>query len=147
MRKVLTGLVFLTLWAAMAQAGSSADEDAVRAVLQRQQQDWNRGDVKAFLEGYEHSDDTTFVGTSINRGYSSVLARYQERYPNRESMGSVTFSNLEVRMLGQDYASVLGRWRLERGAGAGGPVGGYFTLLLRKTSQGWKIFLDHTSVE
>ena len=39
MRKVLSGLAFLTLWAAMAQAGSSADEDAVRAVLQRQQQD------------------------------------------------------------------------------------------------------------
>lgn len=122
-------------------------EDGVRAVLARQEQDWNRGNVKAFMEGYEQSGGTTFVGTSISRGYSKVLARYLERYPNRESMGSLTFSNIEIRMLGTDYASVLGHWHLDRKTTAGGSTGGYFTLLFHRTAGGWKIFLDHTSVE
>ena len=120
-------------------------EDEVRGVLTAQQQAWNRGDVRRFMEGYENSAGTTFVGAEVRRGYSEVLARYLERYPSREKMGILTFSDLEIRMLGAAYASVLGRWRLERSAEAGGAVGGYFTLLLRKTDHGWKIFLDHTS--
>lgn len=60
-------------------------------------------------------------------------------------MGALAFSGLEIQTLGTDYASALGRWRLTRAKEAGGDVGGIFTLLLRKTAQGWKIILDHTS--
>lgn len=138
--------LLLALATTVLLAGAQPEDD-VRAVLARQERDWNQGNVKAFMEGYEQSGGTAFVGTSISRGYSKVLARYLERYPNRESMGSLTFSNVEVRMLGTDYASVLGHWHLDRKAPAGGPTGGYFTLLLHRTAPGWKIFLDHTSVE
>lgn len=122
-------------------------EDAVRAVLAAQQRDWNRGDVNAFLDTYEHSGELTFVGGGIRRGFANVQARYRERYPTRDSMGTLQFSDLAVTMLGKGYASVIGRWHLDRKPEGGGATGGYFTLLLRQTSSGWKIFLDHTSLE
>ena len=114
-------------------------------MLERQQEAWNRGDVRGFMEGYEEADSTTFVGKSITRGHGKVLARYLESYPTREKMGTLTFSEVEVQLLCEGYASVIGRWRLERTAEAGGNTGGIFTLLFRRTGKGWKIVLDHTS--
>ncbi len=133
----------LILFLLLAQA--PAPEQAIRHVLETQQAAWNRGDVEAFMAGYEESEATTFVGTAITRGFKPVLEGYHKRYPTKEKMGALTFSDLEVKMLGSDYASVIGRWKLERGADAGGSVGGIYTLLFRKTKGGWKIILDHTS--
>jgi len=97
------------------------------------------------MSGYEASDSTTFVGATITRGYQQVLDNYHRRYPTKEKMGRLTFSEIEVKALGAEYASVIGRWHLDRPASAGGDVGGIFTLLFRKTASGWKIILDHTS--
>ncbi|HVP48333.1 MAG TPA: DUF4440 domain-containing protein [Bryobacteraceae bacterium] len=120
-------------------------EAAIRAVLDAQQAAWNRGDVAGFMSGYEASDSTTFVGATITRGYQQVLDNYHRRYPTKEKMGRLTFSDIEVKALGAEYASVIGGWHLDRPASAGGDVGGIFTLLFRKTASGWKIILDHTS--
>jgi len=114
-------------------------------VLDEQQAAWNRGDIEAFMSGYEESDRTTFVGSTITHGYKQVLEDYHRRYPTKEKMGQLTFSGLEIKLLGAEYASVIGKWNLERPAEAGGKVGGIFTLLFRKTPAGWKIILDHTS--
>ncbi len=126
-------------------AAESPEAAAIRSLLTAQQQAWNRGDVRGFVEGYEQSDATTFVGTDVKRGWQKLLDRYREKYPTREKMGKLQFSEIEIRMLGAEYATVLGHWHLDRTAAAGGNVGGYFTLLLRKTPKGWKIFEDHTS--
>ncbi|MBM3739957.1 MAG: nuclear transport factor 2 family protein, partial [Acidobacteria bacterium] len=126
-----------------AQTPPPSPEEAVRQVLVRQQQAWNRGEVREFMEGYDKTD-AAFVGTTVSRGYDRVLARYLERYPTPEAMGTLTFSGLEIRMLGSDYASVIGRFRLKRDKSAGGDKTGLFTLLFRKTAAGWKIILDHT---
>jgi ketosteroid isomerase-like protein len=60
-------------------------------------------------------------------------------------MGKLEFTGLEVMLLGSGYASAIGRFRLARSAEGGGDASGLFTLLLRRTPQGWKIILDHTS--
>ena len=135
---VLPALIFL-------RAQPQLTEDAVRAVLTAQQAAWNRGDVDAFMSGYEASDTTTFVGATITRGYRQVLENYRRRYPTKEKMGRLTFSDTEVTTLGTEFASVIGRFHLDRAAEAGGPASGIFTLLFRKTAGGWKIILDHTS--
>jgi ketosteroid isomerase-like protein len=129
--------------AAAEQAGDA--ERAIRKVLETQQAAWNRGDVEGFMAGYEASEATTFIGATITRGYQQVLENYRRRYPTKEKMGALTFSGLEIKPLGEGYASVIGKWHLDRASDAGGNVGGIFTLLLRKTSAGWKIFQDHTS--
>lgn len=126
-------------------AQPTAAESGIRAVMEAQQAAWNRGDVETFMAGYDPSDSTTFVGATVTRGYRQVLENYHRRYPTKEKMGQLTFSGIEVMPLGTEYASVLGKWHLDRSRESGGEVGGIFTLLFRKTPSGWKIILDHTS--
>jgi len=128
------------LLASVAYADDAAD---IRAVLSKQQELWNQGDTKGFTAYY--TEDTKFVSTQVQRGRQQVEERYARRYPNRDAMGKLAFDELEITKLGKDYASVIGRWKLDRSEQAGGNVGGYFTLLLKRTKQGWKIIQDHTS--
>lgn len=122
---------------------SSADRDAITAVLHRQQEAWNRGDVDAFLVGYWQSPELTFSGSSgVARGWDGVLARYKRNYPDRAAMGQLDFSALEYRFLGPDAALVLGRWHLKR---ENDDLGGVFTLVWQRFPEGWKIIHDHTS--
>jgi ketosteroid isomerase-like protein len=121
------------------------DRRAILEVLNHQQASWNRGDVDAFLEGYWHSPELTFSGTSgIARGWDAVRARYQKNYADRDTMGQLDFSALEFRFLGPDGAMVLGHWHLTR---IKGDVGGVFTLIWQRFPEGWLIIHDHTSAE
>jgi len=126
-------------------AQPSATELAIRTVLESQQAAWNRGDIAAFMSGYDASESTLFVGATITRGYQRVLDNYRRRYPTKQKMGQLAFSGLEVHLLEAQHALVIGKWRLDRPADAGGDAGGIFTLLFKKTTAGWKIIVDHTS--
>jgi ketosteroid isomerase-like protein len=112
-------------------------------VLKNQQFSWNNGDVDAFLEGYWHSPELTFSGTSgIARGWDAVRARYKKSYADRAIMGQLEFSDLQFRFLGPDAALVLGHWHLTR---AKGDIGGVFSLVWQRFPEGWRIIHDHTS--
>ena len=63
-------------------AFAATEDQAIRQVLERQQAAWNRGDIRAFMEGYENSPDTTFVGAAVTRGYRPVLDDYIKRAPD-----------------------------------------------------------------
>jgi ketosteroid isomerase-like protein len=150
MKSLFLGMLVAGLMGGSAMAVSAApcesgSEPEVRAVLEKQAVAWNQGDVETFMIGYENAETTTFVGSTVTKGYKQVLERYRQRYASKEKMGQLTFLDLEVKPMGCDYASALGRWQLIRSKEAGGNVGGFFTLLLRRTESGWKIFLDHTS--
>lgn len=121
----------------------NSDRTAITKILDTQQNDWNRGNVDAFLEGYWRSPDLTFSGSGgIARGWDGVLARYKKNYPDRAAMGQLDFSGLEFRFLGSDAALVLGHWHLARAAGN---IGGVFSLVWRRFPEGWRIIHDHTS--
>lgn len=120
-------------------------EEQIHGVLDAQVAAWNRGDVRGFMQGYEDSSSTTFVGPKITKGHAAVLQRYLTTYPTRDKMGTLRFSDLEIQMLDANYASVIGRFHLDRGKEAGGEAAGIFTLLFKHTAQGWKVILDHTS--
>ncbi|MBS1841213.1 MAG: DUF3225 domain-containing protein [Acidobacteria bacterium] len=120
------------------------DQAAIRTLLTNQQTAWNEGNVDAFLEGYWHSDELTFSGSSgVARGFIAVRERYKKSYPDRQTMGKLDFSSLEIRMLGKDAALVLGHWHLAREKG---DVGGVFSLVFQRFPEGWRIIHDHTSV-
>ncbi len=131
---------------ATAQIAGTANDQAVaeiRAVIRAQEAAWNRGDLEAFMQGYERSAKTTFVsGDEITRGWQTVLDRYKANYSNREKMGTLSFSDLEITPLAPDAAVVLGRWQLKR---AKDNPRGRFTLIFRRTPEGWLIVQDHTS--
>jgi ketosteroid isomerase-like protein len=116
---------------------------AVRLVIEAQQAAWNRGDIEGFMDGYERAETTTFVsGDELTRGWQTVLDRYRKRYTSHEQMGTLTFSDLEIQPLASLYAVADGRWRLTRAADA---PHGRFTLLFRKTDNGWRIVHDTTT--
>ena len=115
----------------------------VRAVLDAQRDAWNRGDIEGYMNGYNRSPETVFVsGDDVTRDWQTVLDRYKKKYDSREKMGTLSFSDLEITPVGNDVAIVLGRWRLRRSQDE---PHGRFTLILRRTGQGWKIVHDHTS--
>jgi len=116
---------------------------AIRAVLDAQRDAWNKGDIEGYMDGYDRSDTTVFVsGDNVNRGWKTVLERYKKTYDTSEKMGVLTFSDLEITLLSKDSATVLGRWLLKR---AKDEPHGRFTLIFKKTKQGWRIIHDHTS--
>ena len=134
----------ICLLAAVPIFAASPDTD-IRRVLDDQATAWNRGDIPGFMEGYDKSESTTFVGTTVTKGHAQVLANYIKRYPARDNMGTLKFSDLEIRPLGAEYAAVIGRFHLERTAKGGGESSGIFTLIFHRTGKGWKIIMDHTS--
>lgn len=116
---------------------------AIRSVLSAQVEAWNRGDIDGYMDGYARSDETVFVsGDTVTRGWQTVLDRYKKRYDTREKMGSLAFTELEIKPLSDDAAVALGRWQLTRADDA---PHGRFTLILRRTPHGWRIVHDHTS--
>jgi uncharacterized protein (TIGR02246 family) len=125
------------------QQSKQEPQTAIRALLAAQQSDWNRGDIPAFMAGYWNSPDLTFAGSKgFTRGWQPVVERYEKTYAGKEAMGTLDFSELEIRPLGPDAALVLGRWHLQRQAG---DVGGIFTLVFKKFPEGWRIIHDHTT--
>jgi uncharacterized protein (TIGR02246 family) len=148
---ILAALLLLEFIPLSLQAQSSAKPNkhqtpviaAIRAVLDAQRDAWNRGDIEGYMDGYARSEDTVFVsGDNVTRGWKTVLERYQKNYNTREKMGTLTFSDLDITLVGNDAAIVLGRWNLKR---AGDEPHGRFTLIFRRTKQGWRIVHDHTS--
>ena len=140
----MSRLIAIALLCCLGAFGASPEEE-IRAVLDSQVEAWNRGDIDAFMTGYEDSSETTFVGKEVRKGYDSVLARYRRDYPDRDRMGETSFSDIEVRMVSEEVAIVLGRFHLARAAEHGGEASGIFTLVFAKREGEWKILLDHTS--
>ena len=134
---------------ACVSAPSSATNDeqviaAVRAVMEAQQAAWNRGDIEGFMEGYERAETTTFVsGDELTRGWQTVLDRYKKRYNSREQMGTLAFSELEIKPVSPVLALADGRWRLTR---ANDSPHGRFTLVFRRSNNDdWRIIHDTTT--
>jgi uncharacterized protein (TIGR02246 family) len=122
------------------------DRAAITQLLTIQQDNWNKGDVDAFMSAYWKSPDLTFSGASgTQRGYDAVYARYKKSYPDRAAMGHLDFSELEFHFTGNDGALVLGHWHLTREKSGGGDIGGVFSLVWQRFPEGWRIIHDHTS--
>ena len=139
---ILTLLAF-TLVAGARAADATAIQAAVRAVLDEQVKDWNAGNIERFMRGYHQSATTRFAsGDNVTLGWQSVLDRYKRTYSDKAAMGKLTFSELDITVASDDTALAFGRWHLKREKDE---PSGLFTLLFRKTEDGWKIVHDHTS--
>lgn len=120
-----------------------AQEKIIMNVLEQQQTAWNKGNLDDFMQGYWKSDSLLFAGSKgPTYGWQKTLDNYRKSYPNTAAMGTLTFSDLKVTMLGKEHASVFGRWKLTREKDS---PGGVFTLVFQKFKDGWKIISDHSS--
>lgn len=140
---IISASAFFTLSIPLAEADPPEPRDAIAGELHAQQEAWNRGDIDSFMTGYARSETTVFVsGDDVTRGWQTVRDRYLKKYGDRAKMGALMFSDLEITVLSADSAVVLGRWELKR---ANDNPHGRFTLIFRKTAEGWQIVHDHTS--
>jgi len=141
--KTLSLVVLSLVFASSAVAQSTKDKTAIRKVMDEQSAAWNRGDIEGFMAGYWKSEQLTFVsGTAVTRGWQPTFDRYKKGYDSRAKMGTLTFSDLEITMLSNKSAIVLGSWSLARDSDN---PHGKFTLTFRKFKEGWRIVVDHTS--
>ena len=131
--------------------GGGAEEDVVSEITQMLQgsaASWNAGDLDGFLDDYWKSEELTFSGASgVTRGWEGVRERYVQGYwaPGVER-DSLRFEDLEVTVLGDDHALALGRYVLFRPDDDGSVRNtGYFSLVLRRMEDRWRIIHDHTS--
>jgi len=128
-------------------APERADDDAekaVRKVLSDQQDAWNKGDLEGFMAGYWSSDDLSFFsGPDATRGWKATLERYRKRYQgDGKEMGKLTFSEIDVTVLGPDAVLVRGHWKVKMSKDE---PSGLFTLVFKRFTDGWRIIHDHTS--
>ncbi len=126
-----------------AQSKDEKAENDIRKVMNEQVSAWNNGDIDGFMKGYWNSPEMTFVsGTNVTKGWQPTLERYKKGYDSKAKMGVLTFSDLDITILGNKSAVVLGKWSLQREKDN---PNGLFTLTFRKLKEGWRIILDHTS--
>jgi ketosteroid isomerase-like protein len=137
---ITTLLVFAGL---LVQAQTAKDTDSIKALLNRQQNAWNNGQIEQFMNGYWQSDSLMFIGKSgINYGYQTTLENYKKNYPDTARMGKLQFTLLQIKPLSPQYYFVVGKWYLTRSVG---DIGGHFTLVFRKIKGRWLIVADHSS--
>lgn len=115
----------------------------IARVLFDQQNAWNAGDIPGYMQGYLKSDSLRFAsGGNVSYGWETTLERYEKGYPDKETMGELRFSDIKIEFVSKDAALVFGKWELERESDR---PWGLFTLLFKKTNDGWRIVHDHTS--
>ncbi len=142
--KQVTTLLICIVQALMATAqADNSDIKAIALVLNKQADEWNRGDIDGYMQSYWNSDSLVFIGSKGPvYGYKPTLERYKTSYPDKEKMGKLDFSDLSFRRLSDEYYYVTGKWSLVR---RDDNPNGYFTLLFRKIGGRWLIVADHSS--
>jgi ketosteroid isomerase-like protein len=123
-------------------AAGSNEVESIKKLLNDQKECWNRQDIEGFMTGYWRSEEMTFSGGGkIARGWQATIDRYKKNYP-KEKMGQLDFRNIEVTLLSDSAAMVLGDFHLTMPDRVSE---GNFTLVLKKMSDGWKVIHDHSS--
>jgi len=125
-------------------SGSAEIIKNIQLVMTAQVQAWNNGNIEEYMAGYYHSDSLRFAsGGTVLYGWESTLDRYKKGYPDKSTMGVLTFSDVDITIISENAALVFGKWQLERENKTN--TSGLFTLIFRRTNLGWRIIHDHTS--
>lgn len=124
---------------------ASREQLDVTKVVLAQEEAWNKGDLEGYLGRYKDAPDTEAVLNGPVRGLANIRSTYHAAFPNRDAMGQLEQSEVEVRELGADYALATGKYRLMRSRRNGGEAQGVFTEIFEKTEKGWQLIFSETS--
>lgn len=87
------------------------NENAIRQLLSKQTECWNKGDIEGFMQTYWQSDSLLYVGKSgVTYGWHRTLERYKKSYPDRAAMGTLQFTIIKVQQLSSKMYNVVGKW-------------------------------------
>lgn len=120
------------------------EEAQIKNLMLKQQECWNAADIPCFMEYYWKDDSLRFIGSKgIKYGWQTTFDGYINAYPDKATMGTLTFEFIDIRVFTGSSAYVLGEWKLAREEKR--DVGGYFSLIWKKIEGRWVIVSDHTS--
>lgn len=121
----------------------SSEFEQITEIFYQQEDDWNKGDIDAFMKAYWNSEELQFGGANgITKGWQQTLESYKKGYPDKAAMGKLSFQIKDMTRHSEDVVSLTGSWMLER---KNDQPGGHFLLIWRKINGEWKIVVDHTS--
>ena len=137
---IFNKVIFLLLTCNLVSAQkivSKKDSLSIVNILFNQQQNWNNGDIDAFMEGYMKTNKLVFSGASGPiYGWKSTRNRYKKTYSNRILMGKLKFDVLNMSRLSSDVVQLQGKFYLTREVE---DSSGYFTLTWLKRNGKWLI--------
>lgn len=111
--------------------------------MQEQVGAWNNGDIDGFMKGYQQNDSIPFIGKNgITYGYNTITERYKKSYPDKEAMGELSFTDINIKPISDKYAYVTAKWNLKR---VSDTLSGYTSLLFEDIDGKWYVIADHSS--
>ncbi|MBW8686157.1 YybH family protein [Chitinophaga rhizophila] len=136
-------LFLILLTASFTSLRAQQPQSAIKALLQKQTDSWNKGDLESFMSTYWRSDSLIFIGKrGPTYGWQATLDNYKRSYPDTAAMGKLHFNILEMKSLSSEVWFIVGKWHLTRTIG---DLEGHFSLLIRRMKGEWKIIADHSS--
>ncbi len=124
---------------------ASREQLDVTKIVLAQEAAWNNGDLDAYLSHFKDARDTEAVLNGPVRGLDNIRSAYHTSFPNKDAMGTLEQSEVEVREMGPDFALATGKYRLTRSKRSGGDAEGTFTEIFERTAAGWQLIFSQTA--
>lgn len=122
------------------------ETQTITRLLQEMNTRWNQHDIDGFMAFFWHSDElVAVIDREVFRGWNALYRSYEKGYSDRNAMGFVSFTGVEVKLLQPDLAAVIVWWALEY-TPRHTEVMGSSTMNLRKFSEGWRIIFSHSVI-
>lgn len=125
------------------EVGEDEDlEDSIQEMLQETAEAWNAGELERFLAAYADGPSTSsMTPQGPVYGRQDIRARYASAFEPGASRDTLRLESIEVRTLPPLAGIATGRYVLERDGVT--TDSGWFTLVVRRTGDGWRIVHDH----
>ena len=125
---------------------SKPDAQQVHEVTLKMLDRWNAHDLEGYMEVYWNSPELLVVVDSEQfNGWQQLHDSYINGYPDRNSMGFIQPTRIQVKLLKPDLALALTWWTAAFPSSLQTVVG-TSTMNLQKFDDGWKIVASHTSI-
>jgi hypothetical protein len=126
-------------------SGSKSNVQQVYDVLLKMLDRWNAHDIEKYMEGYLKSPELLVVIDADEfSGWQQLHDSCVIRYLDRNAMGFIEPTRIQVKMLKPDFALALTLWSVSFPTPRR-PVVAKSTMNLQNVDGAWKIVASHTS--
>lgn len=119
------------------------DTSEILALTAKLAQDWNGGDMAAYLAAYRSGPDTSLLfGDRSLRGWQEIHDLFTTTWTTEEAMGDFSTDAVAVTFAGSDVAIASGRFEH---VFPDETINGAFSHVWHRGEDGWRIVHEHTS--
>ena len=138
---ILSFFLFLLFFAGMYRIDDIKQE--IKNELNKMSEYWNKGDLDKYMSFYANNNKTTFQSSTQRfYGFETIHSLFVGTFKNEDLRGTLSFSEQEVTVFSKEYAMVIGKFTVAYKNNTSRE--GYYTVIVRKFKNGWKIIHDHS---